>query len=413
MALRFLLTVVCVVIPFILSRGLALSMDPRSRGATPSDVKTLQAHVSGQLPRDSVIAEICDSSKADDVTSGRHPRNISSSPCDFQVILSLLEQGWKVYIAKSIIHLWDQYKGHDTGSFATALTAFTLYIKSLLPEGFLKDVDTSSGDEILLPLQDSSLGKLLIGIARYVLRTCPMSKPSECCPSHPNYKPLSLGNGTGPCSYISKKTFVYILALSLDLGANDNRSVTQTTFSGVCWEPELSLADQLYQLKGKWDISFQCLRTVETIAKEVLGNMMTNYLQLLAYDSIEYRKHNDLFRMMLPHLVTAMDIFSHDLQDPIWQLVFHSAFSRFHDVIISRHNGSDSTTVSCAGLRGNPTEVFEAVMRILRMVIVNEARYRCHASGFLRKFYCPMMFSVLHDHLPCYVSTALNLPLNL
>ena len=153
-----------------------------------------------------------------------------------------------------------------------------------------------------------------------------------------------------------------------------------SNFAKMCSEPELQEAERLYHIPGKWDVDEKCVSTLQTISVKNLRYMMTS---TFSPPVGEFRTATDEMIWLSLSLSEIPDVSEHYLNflkeysDYFLQSFWYPPFKRFFRHARQRsQNNSSIVSVSCKGLQGSRDEVYNTILQLLRLMIVNELHHR-------------------------------------
>ena len=172
--------------------------------------------------------------------------------------------------------------------------------------------------------------------------------------------------------------------------------------SDICWEPDLQAAESLYDKPGAWSVDEACVTTLQAMDSNMIRKLLNVPLRSML--AVSFSKLG-VFGGGLPlldgwkhRLAEGLLSFFDETWDQSLQRYVYPYFKRFLRHSKQRNNDNTTVSVSCQGLRGVRRHVHFTVVQLLRLVIVNELRYRKH------RFF-PTLVAVFASHfIPCLVN---------
>eukprot|EP00117_Sycon_ciliatum_P020905 scpid74175/ scgid18483/ len=146
-----------------------------------------------------------------------------------------------------------------------------------------------------------------------------------------------------------------------------------------CWETDLLTAERLFDQPIKWDVDVKCIAVFRTISTSILNVVLKGSFQLRSYNLVRddawigVKIHS--FFYSLAEIFLKLDLSNSDYFLQRW---FYPMFNRL--LLRSRqsraNNITSSEAPSCKGLRGSPDQVQKTVIKLTRMLMINELRHR-------------------------------------
>ena len=170
-----------------------------------------------------------------------------------------------------------------------------------------------------------------------------------------------------------------------------------------CWEPDILRTLQLYRRKDVWDVSDSCidvlrvaLLKIYALAPSLLaGRTRFNVCSSSGHDFAMYGKTS------LEYALCAYVWLKHrqmlGMNIPRWISRFSSIAKHRRNKAVASAKTASTPPVSCGKLRGKAKDVREALVTLLRLVLLARTERR----GFQLAYVLPMLF--LSNYLPCFV----------
>eukprot|EP00117_Sycon_ciliatum_P028220 scpid73694/ scgid22734/ len=244
-----------------------------------------------------------------------------------------------------------------------------------------------------LPLRDACKH-----IARNILSICPLRSEVRNSHSHisttspPEPKEFPNDNCFNPLvSDVLTPLKHLLLGFSriydfLDSKGYMRFSVNDRSIPLACWETDLLAAEKLYYQPQQWDVDADCiavlqstithiLRAVSKMAATFYGFDATFGPEKLTFNYYEFGPKILAFIDSLLSIARQLDPANSDYFLQRW---FYPMFNRL--LLRSRqsraNNITSSEAPSCKGLRGSPDQVQKTVIKLTRMLMINELRHR-------------------------------------
>ena len=160
-----------------------------------------------------------------------------------------------------------------------------------------------------------------------------------------------------------------------------------SNFANMCWEPELQEAERFYGAPGKWHVDEKCVSTLQKISVKILTYTLTVSLSpKLGEDRPEL--NNVIYFLLslhdVPDIAEHILLFLKEYSDFFLQSFWYPPFKRFLRYAKQRSQDNSSiVSISCKGLQGSRNEVYNTILQLLRLVIVNELRYPTHSDAYI------------------------------
>ena len=152
-----------------------------------------------------------------------------------------------------------------------------------------------------------------------------------------------------------------------------------------CWERELLAAKSVYDnVYITWSIDDVCVDVLQVIIRECLVHISDYFWKGRFFDklagplSLWYSLNSGLANFVQAVLLIMKRLYVVG-QDIIWQRWLYPMFNRFRSTASDRrgrgHEGRNSTAVTCKGLKGRASQVRGTVLRLTRLVLINELEF--------------------------------------
>ena len=170
-----------------------------------------------------------------------------------------------------------------------------------------------------------------------------------------------------------------------------------------CWEPDILRTLQLYRRRDVWDVSDSCidvlrvaLLKIYALAPSLLaGRTRFNVCSSSGHDFAMYVKTS------LEYALCAYVWLWHRVMPsaniPRWLSRFSSIAKRRRNKAVTSAKTASTPPVSCGKLRGKAKDVREALVTLLRLVLLARTELR----GFQLAYVLDMLF--LSNYFPCFV----------
>eukprot|EP00117_Sycon_ciliatum_P031260 scpid57992/ scgid24486/ len=155
-----------------------------------------------------------------------------------------------------------------------------------------------------------------------------------------------------------------------------------------CWERELLAAQRVYDnVSISWSIDDDCVDVLQVIIREYLVHFLDYFSRNRLFEavarfiSLRYDFNGGLANVFQSVLEIMQRLYGDGQygQDFIWQRWLYPMFNRFRSTASDRrgrgHEGRNSTVVTCNGLKGRASQVRDTVLRLTRLVLINELEF--------------------------------------
>ena len=167
---------------------------------------------------------------------------------------------------------------------------------------------------------------------------------------------------------------------------------TGKLIGALCWEPELSAAQNLYSRPGRWDVSPDCVAVLKSIATRIFDTLVQGYLRIAVSGTYPGR-----WRILRPFVALMPRLFD-SMKERVFQFFLYPTFNRLEQTARVRNaHRSSLISLSCNGLRGPKDEVYQSLLKLYRVIIINNLNTVVPLGAL------GPLFSALNLALPCLI----------
>ena len=163
-------------------------------------------------------------------------------------------------------------------------------------------------------------------------------------------------------------------------------SSTHVRWTIPCWERELLAAQRVYDnVSISWSIDDDCVDVLQVIIREYLVHFLDYFSrnrlfeELARFISLRFDFNGGLANVFQSVLEIMQRLYGDGQygQDFIWQRWLYPIFNHFRSTARARrgHKARNSTVVTCNGLKGRASQVRDTVLRLTRLVLINELQF--------------------------------------